>query len=130
MQEEVTGLLAALGYTELSDSDRVILAFSQSKVESYIKNEINWKEIPQGLEHVAICRILGEFLLHKKTFSPADLSMLDLSGESVKQIQAGDTNYVFAAESRETDEARLTALINHLLSYGENQFSAFRRIRW
>ena len=34
----------------ISDSDRIILNFAISKVESEIKNEINWKEIPQGLE--------------------------------------------------------------------------------
>lgn len=100
-------------------------------MESEIRNEINWKEVPRELENVLVCRVVGEFLLHKKTFAPADLSMLDLSGAAVKQIQAGDTNFVFASgEGTETDESRLSAFINHLLSYGADQFSAFRRIRW
>lgn len=98
MYDRIVELLAAIGYNTISDSDRIILNFAISKVESEIKNEINWKEIPQGLENVLICRVVGEFLLNKKTFAPSDLSMLDLSGGAVKQIQAGDTNFVFSVD--------------------------------
>ena len=127
MYEKIVELLAAIGYGAVSDSDEIALRFVISKVES----EINWKEVPRELENVLVCRVVGEFLLHKKTFAPADLSMLDLSGAAVRQIQAGDTNFVFASgEGTETDESRLSAFINHLLSYGADQFSAFRRIRW
>ena len=131
MYEKIVELLAAIGYGAVSDGDEIALRFVISKVESEIRNEINWKEVPRELENVLVCRVVGEFLLHKKTFAPADLSMLDLSGAAVKQIQAGDTNFVFASgEGTETDESRLSAFINHLLSYGADQFSAFRRIRW
>lgn len=131
MMEEVIKLLAALGYVNISENDRMILTFAIAKVESYVKNEINWKTIPKELESVVIYRVLGEFLLTKKTFSPGDLSMLDLSTETVKQIQAGDTNYVMAvSEGGETDEQRLTTFTNFLLNYGADQFGAFRKIRW
>ena len=131
MYDRIVELLAAIGYNTISDSDRIILNFAISKVESEIKNEINWKEIPQGLENVLICRVVGEFLLHKKTFAPADLSMLDLSGGAVKQIQAGDTNFVFSVdEGGESASGRLSTFINYLLTCGADQFSAFRRIRW
>lgn len=130
MYDKIVTLLAAIGYTNVTDNDTILLNFMISEVESHIKNEINWQEIPEGLEAVAINRVIGKFLLAKKTFSPADLSMLDLDAV-VKQIQAGDTNYVFAVgEGSETDESRLTSFINYLLSYGESDFSAFRRIRW
>ena len=126
MYDRIVELLAAIGYDTISDSDKILL-----NVESEIKNEINWKEIPQGLESVLICRVVGEFLLHKKTFAPADLSMLDLSGGAVKQIQAGDTNFVFSVdEGGESASGRLSTFINYLLTYGAEQFSAFRRIRW
>ena len=131
MYDRIVELLAAIGYNTISDSDRIILNFAISKVESEIKNEINWKEIPQGLENVLICRVVGEFLLNKKTFTPSDLSMLDLSGGAVKQIQAGDTNFVFSVdEGGESASGRLSTFINYLLTYGADQFSAFRRIRW
>ena len=131
MYDRIVELLAAIGYNTISDSDRIILNFAISKVESEIKNEINWKEIPQGLESVLICRVVGEFLLNKKTFAPSDLSMLDLSGGAVKQIQAGDTNFVFSVdEGGESASGRLSTFINYLLAYGADQFSAFRHIRW
>lgn len=130
MYDKIVELLAAIGYTNISDNDTILLNFAISDVESHIKNEINWQEVPEGLEAVAINRVIGKFLSSKKTFSPADLSMLDLD-TAVKQIQAGDTNYVFAVgDGSETDESRLTSFINYLLSYGESDFSAFRRIRW
>ena len=130
MYDKIVTLLAAIGYTNVTDNDTILLNFMISEVESHIKNEINWQEIPEGLEAVAINRVIGKFLLAKKTFSPADLSMLNLDA-AVKQMQAGDTNYVFAVgEGSETDESRLTSFINYLLSYGESDFSAFRRIRW
>lgn len=131
MYDRIVELLAAIGYDTISDSDKIILNFAISKVESEIKNEINWKEIPQGLENVLICRVVGEFLLNKKTFTPSDLSMLDLSGGAVKQIQAGDTNFVFSVdEGGESASGRLSTFINYLLTYGADQFSAFQRIRW
>lgn len=131
MYDRIVESLAAIGYDTISDSDKIILNFAISKVESEIKNEINWKEIPQGLENVLICRVVGEFLLNKKTFTPSDLSMLDLSGGAVKQIQAGDTNFVFSVdEGGESASGRLSTFINYLLTYGADQFSAFRRIRW
>lgn len=131
MYDKVADLLSAIGYEPLTGNDAMLLNFMIPKVENDIKNNINQKEVPQELEYVFACRVVGEFLMNKKTFSPADLTMLDLSGEAVKQIQEGDTNFVFAVgEGAETDESRLSGFINSLLSYGADQFSAFRRIRW
>lgn len=128
MGDRVIELLAAMGYPELSESDRVILAFAVEKVENYILNEINHPTIPKGLEMAAICRILGEFLSAKKAVSPGDLSMLDFT-PAVKQIQAGDANFVFS-ENSGTDETRFSAMLDRLLMAGQDQFSVFRRIRW
>ncbi len=131
MMDQVVKLLAALGYPEITANDQIILSFALQKVENFIKNEINWNCIPKGLEEVVVCRVLGEFLLNKKTFSPDDLAMLDLSADTVKQIQGGDTNFVFGVgEGADTDQKRLDTFINFLLSCGADQFSAFRKIRW
>ena len=82
-----------------------------------------------GVEHIAVDMAVGEFLLSKKTFAPESLN-IDLS-YAVKQIQAGDTNTVFATgESSLTPEQRLDNFINYLRSYGKSEFASFRRIKW
>lgn len=127
--EAVKERLASFGY-EVKAGDEFALAFCIEKVRSTIKNEINWQDVPEGLEHVAVDMAAGEFLLSKKTFAPADIAGLDLD-YAVKQIQTGDTNTVFATgEGSSTPEQRLTMFINYLLSYGKGEFNSFRRIRW
>ncbi len=121
--------LQSLGY-EAKAEDGFALAFCVDKVRSTIKNEINWRDVPEGLEHVAVDMAVGEFLQAKRTFAPADLTGLDLDC-AVKQIQTGDTNTVFAVgEGSQTPEQRLAAFIAYLMSYGRAEFSAFRRLRW
>ena len=124
--ETVKDRLASFGY-EVKAGDEFALAFCIEKVRSTIKNEINWQDVPEGLEHVAVDMAAGEFLLSKKTFAPADIAGLDLN-YAVKQIQTGDTNTVFATgEGSATPEQRLTNFVNYLLS---REFSSFRRLRW
>ncbi len=121
--------LKSFGY-ELKENDEPLLKFCVEKVCSTVRNEINRKDIPEGLEHIAVDMVVGEFLSSKKTFSPNDIEGLDLE-YAVKQIQAGDTNTVFATgEGSLTPEQRLSAFINHLLSYGKAEFNSFRAIRW
>lgn len=121
--------LKAFDY-EVKESDEFSLAFVIEKVRSSIKNEINWQDVPEGLEHIAVDMAVGEFLLGKKTFAPDDLNNFDLSA-AVKQIQTGDTNTVFATgDGSLTHEQRLDTFINYLLSYGRAEFSSFRRLRW
>lgn len=121
--------LKSFGY-EVKESDEFALTFCVEKVRSSIKNEINWQEVPEGLEHIAVDMAVGDFLLSKKTFAPNDLVGFDLD-YAVKQIQTGDTNTVFATgEGSLTPEQRLTTFINYLLSYGKAEFNSFRRIRW
>lgn len=121
--------LKSFGY-EVKESDEFSLTFCVEKVRSTIKNEINWQDVPEGLEHIAVDMAVGEFLLAKKTFAPDDLASFDLD-YAVKQIQTGDTNTVFAVgDASLTPEQRLTTFINYLLSYGKAEFNSFRRIRW
>lgn len=127
--DAVKDRLKSLGY-EVKADDEFALTFCVEKVRSTIKNEINWQDVPEGLEHIAVDMEAGEFLLSKKTFAPNDLVGFDLD-YAVKQIQTGDTNTVFATgEGSLTPEQRLTAFINYLLSYGKAEFNSFRRIRW
>lgn len=121
--------LESFGY-EVKVSDEFALTFCVEKVRSSIENEINWNDVPEGLEHIAVDMAVGEFLLSKKTFAPDDLDGFDLSG-AVKQLREGDTDVTFAtSEGASTDEQRLSDFINYLLNYGTPQFSCFRRVRW
>lgn len=120
--------LSSLGI-ETDKSDEFSITFAVEKVRSTIKNEINWQDVPEGLENIAADMAVGEFLLGKKTFAPGSLN-IDLS-YAVKQIQAGDTNTVFATgESSLTPEQRLDNFINYLLSYGKGEFASFRMVKW
>lgn len=121
--------LKSFGY-EVKADDGPALDFCIGKVSSTIRNETNLKDVPDGLEYIAIDMAAGEFLLYKKTFAPADLVTFDLD-YAVKQVQVGDTGTVFAVgEGSLTPEQRLAAFIDFLLSYGKAEFGSFRRIRW
>lgn len=127
--DEVKKRLQSFGY-EVREDDMFSLTFCVEKVRSSIKNDINWQDVPEGLEHIAVDMAVGEFLNAKRTFAPDDLSNFDLDF-AVKQIQTGDTNTVFAVgDGSSTPEQRLTAFIGYLLSYGKSEFNSFRRIRW
>lgn len=130
MLEAVKERIQSFGY-EFQAGDDAILAFCIGKVENTIKNDCNVQEVPEGLFHIAVDMAAGEFLSAKKTFAPDSLSGLDLSGFAVKQLQEGNTTTQFATgEGTQTDEQRLDSLIQYLLTYGLDQFSCFRRIRW
>lgn len=107
-----------------------MLTFVLDKTVSTIKNDCNLAGVPEGLRQVAVDMAVGEFLQAKKTFAPESLAGLDLDA-AVKQVQAGDTNVVFATgEGSLTPEQRLNQLIGWLLNYGRSQFSCYRRFRW
>ena len=120
--------LQAFGY-EVREGDGFSLAFCVEKVRGSIKNKTHLSSVPADLEAVAVDMAAGEFLLAKKTFFPDSLEGLDLS-MAVKQIQAGDTNTVFATgEGSLTAEQRLDAFISRLLSR-EGGILHYRRLKW
>ena len=45
--------LKSFGY-EVKADDEFALTFCVEKVRSTIKNEINWNDVPEGLEHIAV----------------------------------------------------------------------------
>ena len=129
MLDMVRERLESFGYV-LNASDKALIAFSVQKVENTIKNECSVLSVPEGLINIAVDMAAGEFLMAKKTFSPDDIAGLNLDF-AVKQIQAGDTNTVFATgETSMTPEQRLNNLITHLLTYGRDEFSNYRKLRW
>lgn len=121
--------LTSFGY-EVKADDEFALTFCVEKVRSTIKNEINWQDVPEGLEHIAVDMAAGEFLKGKMTFAPDSISEVDLD-VAVKQISTGDTTTVFAiGDGTKTPEQRLTAFVDYLLTYGKDEFNSFRRLRW
>lgn len=121
--------IQSFGY-ELKAGDEILINFSISKVTNTIKNDCNVTEIPDGLSNIAIDMAVGEFFATKKTFTPDDLTGLDLN-YAVKQLDEGDMKTTFAiGEGTQTAEQRLDAFIVHLLTYGRDQFSCFRCLRW
>lgn len=129
MLEQVKERLQSFGY-ELQEGDEFSLNFCVQKVENTIKNDCNVPAIPDGLRNIAVDMAVGEFLTAKKTFSPNSIAGLDFDA-AVKQIQTGDTNIVFAVgEGCLTTEQRLDNFVSYLLTYGREQFSCYRRIRW
>ncbi len=128
MLEMVKKRLESFGYA-LKAEDDAALVFSIDKVCSTIKNDCNLQKVPDGLLRIAVDMAAGEFLTAKKTFSPDSIAGLDL-GLAVKQLQIGDTNTVFATEGNQTSEQRLNSFLNYLLTYGRDEFSCYRKIRW
>ncbi len=129
MLEMVKERLKSFGY-EWQEGDEIVLPFAIQKVENTIKNDCNISSIPDGLINIAVDMAAGEFLTAKKTFFPDSIAGLNLD-IAVKQIQTGDTNTVFATgEGSLTTEQRLNAFLNYLLTYGRDEFSCYRKIRW
>lgn len=129
MLERIKERLQSIGYA-VKDSDDIAINFAMQKVENTIKNDCNISAIPDGLMHIAIDMVVGEFLMSKKTFAPNDLLNFNLDS-AIKQIQEGDTNISFAVgEGSKTDEQRLDNFIDYLLNYGRDEFITYRRFRW
>ena len=129
MLERIKERLRSIGYA-VKDSDDIAINFAMQKVENTIKNDCNISAIPDGLMHIAIDMVVGEFLMSKKTFAPNELLNLNLDS-AIKQIQEGDTNISFAVgEGSKTDEQRLDSFTDYLLNYGRDEFITYRRFRW
>ena len=128
MLEQVKTRLQVLGYSTITANDNVLLTFSVDKVSNFIKNDCNVSKIPDGLLNYAIDMVIADFLKAKKAFYPDELSNFDLSG-AVKQIQAGDTNVVFA-DGAADGNALLDTIIDYFWKAGLEQLSCFRKLRW
>lgn len=129
MFDKVIERLKSFDY-ELKYGDDAAVNFLIQKVENTIKNDCNVPSVPDGLINIAVDMVIGEFLSAKKTFAPEDIASINLD-LAIKQIQTGDTNTVFATgEANQTDEQRLNSFINYLLTYGRDEFSCYRKIRW
>ena len=122
--EMVLNRLVSFGYG-LKEDDSWILCFATQKVENHIKNSCNITAVPNGLLHVAVDMVCGEFLFSKKQTGQLVIADLDLSS-AIQQISEGDTSVTFAT----SDEEKFNQMLSYLMTKGEGDFICFRKIRW
>ena len=123
MKEKVIERLGAVGYTVM-DEDKPLICILINRVSQKIKNDCNVDDVPDGLIHVAVDMVIGEFLLIKR--STGGLDGFDVA-HAVSAIKQGDTNVSFAVGG---DTITFDGLVDHLINGGRSQLSAFRRLRW
>lgn len=115
---------------KLVESDNWIIMFCMNKAINHIKNSANISIIPNELYEIIVDRICGEFLFNKYKSNQLTSDNFDFD-MAVKQLQEGDTTIQFAInEGSETDEQKLTSLINYLISYGEGDLICYRKLKW
>lgn len=115
---------------KLVESDNWIVMFCMNKAINHVKNSANISVIPSELYEIIVDRICGEFLFNKHKSNQLTLDNFDFD-IAVKQLQEGDTTIQFAInEGSETDEQKLTSLINYLITYGEGDLICYRKLKW
>lgn len=124
--EAVLNRLVSFGY-ELKEDDGLVICFAIQKIENHIKTTCNTDTIPDGLFHVAVDMVCGEFFLGKSRSGTLELSNLDLNG-AITAISEGDTSVQFATDV--TDEKKFNALLEHLLFGREGDLVCYRKLRW
>ena len=115
---------------ELVESDNWIIMFCMNKAINHVKNSTNISVIPKELYEIIVDRICGEFLFNKYKSNQLTSDNFDFD-MAVKQLQEGDTTIQFAInDGSETDEQKLTSLINYLINYGEGDLICYRKLKW
>lgn len=127
MYNAVVARLSDLGYTA-TQADTSSITFLIGKVEWEIKNNCNISTVPAGLTAVAVDMVCGMFFNQLIAINPDALTFVDLSA-AVKAIAEGDTNVTYSDGSK-TDEQRLTALTDYLISGSRQELAAYRRFKW
>lgn len=119
-------MLTALGVTGAAEDP--LLDIVISNVQYRVQNETNRKDMPEGLESLAVSMAVGEYLNMKKC--SGQLEGFDLDA-AVKSIQEGDTNITFAlGEGSSTPEQRLNSLIDYLINGRIGEIYRYRRLVW
>ena len=124
MHDVVVKRLESLGYLVDDVLDEWLINFALEKVTDEIENKCNITGIPDGIYHVAVDMVCGEFLAVKK--SSGQLTDFDVE-EAVKQIKEGDTTITYAVAD---GAITLDSLIKLLRTSGDSQFVKYRRLAW
>ena len=124
--EAVLKRLVSFGYY-LEENDGWAISFAMQKIENNIKNSCNTTKIPDGLFHVAVDMVCGEFLFTKKQTGTLELDNIDFDG-AIKQISEGDTTVSFA--DGVSDEDKFNQFLNYLMHHKEGDFVCYRKLKW
>lgn len=125
-KKELEQRLQSLGFKYYErDTHKFMLKFLTDKVENTIKNETNQDEVPEGLHHVFIDMVCGEFLWQLKGIG---LLTSDELKAVVKSINVGDTSTTF--DEKSSPQALFEALTMALMNDGRKEFIRYRKLVW
>jgi hypothetical protein len=131
MLEDAKNRLSSLGISVSSEPgniDLVLLQFAVDKVTNHINNQTNLSTIPEGLHHVAVDMVVGEYLFTKKSMGQLDIEAIDFALVA-KQVQDGDTNVLYAVGESTTPEAQFNAFVTYL-RHNDVDFVKYRVLTW
>ena len=123
----VKARLNSLGIRVGNDA-AILVNMCIERTEGTIKHTCNLSAVPAGLETILVDMAVGEFLLTQKAFGK--LNRIDIDAAAVKQIQMGDTNVSYSADSVKSPEQRLDALISHFTRDRKKELLKYRRMAW
>lgn len=124
--EAVLKRLVSLGYS-LREDDGWMISFAMQKVENHIKSSCNTTSVPDGLFHVAVDMVCGEFLSTLNHAGMLTLENLDLNG-AITSIKEGDIQVNFGSGS--SDSEKFGVLLDYLLHHGERDLVCYRKLSW
>lgn len=117
---------------EVKDEDVEIIEYLMKKVLNSINNitnqEYTQETIPTGLVELYIDKVVGEFLMQKKT--TGELVGIDLSSVS-KSMSVGKIKVEYAIDSQYSNPDKIFIdRINYLIYGRDNELYKYRRMRW
>lgn len=117
---------------EVKDEDVEIIEYLMKKVLNSINNitnqEYTQETIPTGLVELYIDKVVGEFLILKKT--TGELVGIDLSSVS-KSMSVGKIKVEYAIDSQYSNPDKIFIdRINYLIYGRDNELYKYRRMRW
>ena len=110
---------------ETTEADNPLIELLVNSQNHWILTEINHPTLPEELEYALIDRVCGEWLKLKQ-ISDAETSVDPFL--VVKTIRMGDTTFDMKEGMSPADTMQI--LIRYLSQRGDDQWSAFRRLRW
>lgn len=129
--DEIVMRLKFFKYT-VKDEDVEIIEYLMEKVLNSINNitnqEYTQETIPTGLVELYIDKVVGEFLMLKKT--TGELVGIDLSSVS-KSMSVGKIKVEYAIDSQYSNPDKIFIdRINYLIYGRDNELYKYRRMRW
>lgn len=129
--DEIVMRLKFFKYT-VKDEDVEIIEYLMKKVLNSINNitnqEYTQETIPTGLVELYIDKVVGEFLMQKKT--TGELVGIDLSSVS-KSMSVGKIKVEYAIDSQYSNPDKIFIdRINYLIYGRDNELYKYRRMRW